>query len=230
MSGDERSRASKRARASAIWLACLVLITGAASTAEDEIESGRSGPYFGVNLGAAIPNFSFEYFATPPPFNSKTTEETSIEVMARAGWRLLPYLAIEGQYEWVREWELKTKDTTCVKADADIFTGNIRVFAPFDAVHPYLVGGAGAGRYKSRVIQKKFDTFSTGANNCAVTQNVGLTEDEWELAIRLGGGIDVYITRNVVFNLEASTIYSDDEQLGESFPFVSVSGGLGYRF
>lgn len=218
---------TKCVRMLAAGVALLALVSGPAR-AEDEIESGRPGPYVGVSAGAAFPNFAFEHFSTPPPFGSRTSEEVSVEVMARAGWRLLPHLAIEGQYEWVREWEMKTKREQCAQADAQIFTGNLRVFAPFDAVHPYLVGGAGAGRFESRSRIVRFDT--SGLNDCNPTPGMAGSQDDWELAVRLGGGLDVYLTRHVTFNLEVSTIYTPDEVWDEEFPFVSISGGLGYRF
>lgn len=211
----------------AVVCAAVTALAGVASAAEDEIDSRRSGPYLGVNAGVAFPNFESQYFFTPPPFQARVEERPSLEVMGRVGWRVLPYLAFEGQYEWVREWELNTKRATCGKVDAQILTGNVRLFAPFDAVHPYLLGGAGAGLYESRVSEKEFDI---SGNRCTKTQNVDFSEEEWELAVRLGGGLDVYITRRIIFNFEVSTIYSADEQLGEAFPFVSVSGGLGYRF
>jgi opacity protein-like surface antigen len=216
------------ATSAALGLAWLFVLAGPVRAAEDEIDSARSGPYIGVNAGAAIPNFDGEYFFTPPPFEARTDETTSLELLGRAGWRLLPYLAIEGQYEWVREWELTTKTTTCAEVDAEIITGNIRLFAPFEAIHPYAVVGAWAGRFRSRVIQRDFDVG--GTNRCAKTPAVDLRESNWELAFRFGGGLDVYVTRHVIVNLEASTIYAEDEPFGQKFPFVSVSGGLGYRF
>jgi len=219
---------TNHARFAALGVVLFALFAPPAS-AEDEIESGRSGPYIGLNAGVAIPNFNFRHFSTAPPFGSRETEEVSVEVMARAGWRVLPHLAIEGQYEWVREWEMRTKREACTKADAQIFTGNVRIFAPFEAIHPYLVGGAGAGKFKSRARLVRFDT--SGLNDCTPAPGMGGgTEEDWELAVRLGGGLDVYITRHVTFNLEASTIYAPDKVWDEDFPFVSISGGLGYRF
>ena len=204
-----------------------LLAAPAPGRAEGEIESQRSGPYLGLSAGGALPTFDGEYFFTPPPFQSKVTEETSVEVMGRVGWRLLPYLALEGQYEWIRGWELVTKRTSCAKADAQILTGNVRLIAPFEAVHPYLVTGLGAGRYKSSVSEKPFDQFG---NQCTKTNNVDFSEDDWEPTLRVGGGLDVYITRSILFNLEVSSVYVEAKPFGEAFPFVSISGGLGYRF
>ncbi len=219
---------TKRARFVAMGVALLALVAGSAA-AEDEIESGRSGPYLGVSAGVAIPNFNFRHFSTPPPFQARTSEEVSPELMARAGWRVLPHVAIEAQYQWVREWELKTKREVCAKADAQVYTGNVRLFAPFEAIHPYVVGGAGMGRFKARSRRVRFDV--SGINNCVPTSEfAGGTEEDWEFTVRLGGGLEVYITRHVTFNLEASTIYAPDKVWDEEFPFVSISGGLGYRF
>ena len=221
-----RARAGRRAKRSRAWLA-LALLLAVPAAAQEEIASHRSGPYLGVNAGAALPAFDGEYFFTPPAFQARVSEEPSLEFVARAGWRLLPWLAIEAQYEWVDQWKIETKLATCAVASAQIATGNLRVFAPFEAVHPYLLGGAGAGRFKSRVSQKQFDFFG---NQCTKTSNVDFSEDEWEPAFRVGGGFDVYVTRGILFNLEVSSVYSDAKPFGEDFPFVSVSGGLGYRF
>jgi opacity protein-like surface antigen len=204
-----------------------VLLASPAPAAEDEIDSARSGPFLGVNAGAALPNFSGEYFYTPPSFQARTAEDVSIEVLGRLGWRISPHLAIEGQYEWVREWEMTTKTATCAEADAQVFTGNLRVFAPFESIHPYAVAGAGAGRFRSHVIEAGFDS---AGNRCRKTTRVDYREDDWDLAFRFGGGLDIYVTRHIIVNLEASTIYTPKKVFGETLPFVSISGGLGYRF
>ncbi|MEM7411799.1 MAG: outer membrane beta-barrel protein [Myxococcota bacterium] len=208
----------------ALLLAALFAST---AQADDEIESHRTGPYIGVLFGAALPNFEGETFFTPPPFESRVEEQPSLAISGRAGVRVHKNIAIEGQYQWVREWDSETRNERCSKSNAQIITGNVKVFAPFDAVHPYLLGGVGAGRYKTSVRQVNFDA---AGNACTPTTRVGFRDDHWELNLRVGGGFEVYLSRNVVLNVEASTIYSERRLLGESFPFVDVSGGLQYRF
>ena len=206
-----------------------VLTATTVAHADDEDEFTRSGPYFGVSGGAALPNFDGEFLFDPPPQEARVSEDASLSLSGRAGLRLHPNVAVEAQYEWVREWRIETRDEQCATADAQIITGNLRLFAPIGAVHPYVLGGVGAGLYSGSV--RSF-TFITRGDRCTPTPPVGNDFDfeHWELALRAGGGFDVYITRNVLINLEASTVYSDRRLLGETFPFVGIHGGLFFRF
>jgi opacity protein-like surface antigen len=231
----DRSRRAGRAKLGLPALACLILTFGFAVAAfaqdgeADEPGSARSGPYLGLSVAGALPNFAgSDMFVNTSPTRPSVQEEPSVGLNARAGWRIFSFLAAEAQYEWIDEWRIKTRDVTCVTADAQVVTGNLRLLVPFRTVHPYLLAGVGAGHFESKVTGK-----SLGAGfACEPAAGEGSSESEWGLVGRFGGGFDIYLSPHLVVNLETTTLYSEeDEVLGDSnWPYVSISGGFQYRF
>jgi opacity protein-like surface antigen len=216
-----------------IALAWLLLAFGLAGPAfaEDEEpeqpESMRSGPYVGVSFAGGLPNFDGStFFVNASPTQPSVREEPSFGINARAGWRIFSFLAAEAQYEWIDEWEIKTRNVTCAIANAQVVTGNLRLFAPFRVVHPYLLAGVGAGLFERAVTGNSLGSGLT----CGVVPGQGAQASDWELVGRFGGGFDIYLTRHLVINLETTTVYSDQQLLNTSWPYVSISGGFQYRF
>ena len=142
-----------KVRISAITLCVLSLtLSGATASSADDSENLRSGPYLGLGLGGAIPLIQGETFFVPLSNQASVDNENSFAINVRAGWRLLPFLAAEIQYEWVDEFRMRTRDRTCAKADMQIITGNLRAIAPMGTVQPYLLAGVGASRSHLDVI------------------------------------------------------------------------------
>ena len=213
------------------WVLCsLAAATCAAAVSAEEgaadAERIRSGPYLGLGIGGAMPLIRGETFFVPLDNTASINDKNSLAINARIGWRLLPFLAAEVQYEWVDEFQMQTRGRSCAKADMQLITGNIKLIAPTGSVQPYLLAGVGASQSNLDIIEVEF----APENSCMIQNGYQSSQTKWEMAARFGGGLDFYLTRSILMNLEASTIYSDDKFLGEQWPYVSVSAGIQYRF
>lgn len=191
-----------------------------------DLEATRSGPYLGVGLGGAIPQFDGEHFFGRQENEASINNENSLAVNARVGWRLLPFLAAEIQYEWTEEFRMRTSGSTCAKANSQVVTGNLKLIAPLETVQPYVLAGVGAGHYDLDINNIAF----SNVESCSPQNGYSSSQTEWELTARFGVGMDFYLTRGIVMNFEAATLHSDDEFLGEPWPYVSLSAGIQYRF
>ena len=211
-----------------ILLVSFVVISWAsAAAAEDELDSDRSGPYASVGISGGLPIFDGAVlFRNTLPNPASTDEEDSVGFNLRAGWRFHRVLAAELQYEWLGDWKVSTGNRTCARVGAQVLTGNLRLFLPFEAVQPYALAGVGGGRYRQRT--RSVD-LGIGVG-CRPLANKPRTQRDWELTGRFGGGFDIYVTRNLVLNLEGSTVYSSERPLDVSWPYVSVQGNLMWRF
>lgn len=191
-----------------------------------ELEATRSGPYIGVGVGGAIPTFDGEDFFGRLDNQASIDNNNSLAVNVRLGWRLLPFLAAEVQYEWTDEFRMRTFGSTCAKASSQLVTGNLKLIAPLETVQPYLLAGVGAGHYDLDI-----EDISFGVNDSCTPQNgYKASQTQWEMAGRFGGGFDFYITRGILMNFEAASVISEDEFLGKRWPYVSLSAGIQYRF
>ena len=53
--------------------------------------------------------------------------------------------------------------------------------------------------------------------------------DDWDFAARLGGGLEVYVTRNIAINVDTTYVIPVSKAL-EGFNYLSVGWGVLYRF
>lgn len=192
----------------------------------EELETARSGPYLGVAVGGAIPVFDGQHFFGQPVNLASVQNKDTLALNARLGWRLLPFLAAEVQYEWTDEFRMRTLGATCAKVRGQIVTGNLKLIAPLDTVQPYLLAGVGAGHYDLDISEIQTSAFTS----CAIQNGYGPSQKKWEMAGRFGGGFDFYITRGILMNFEAASVYSDDKFLGKRWPYVTLTAGIQYRF
>jgi hypothetical protein len=95
--------------------------------------------------------------------------------------------------------------------EAHILTSNVRFIAPMDApAQLYALFGFGTGYYDIDTVIEDRQT--------------------WEAVGRIAGGVDYYITDEVVFLFETGAVFSTQKLLDETVPFVFVTAGLHYRF
>jgi len=192
-----------------LFLSCLLSLSAPARA--QDLDSARSGPYLGVNGGVGFPLYDVEsedLGLDPSEPNPAVNEEISPGVNVRAGWRLLSFLALEAQYEWMGGFEVTTAGNTIADITSHVVTANVRLIAPLPGtLQPYALLGIGAGAY--------------------LGSDIG---DAWNVAGRGGVGVDFYVTPHVVFNLETSVVAAGEKILGERFPYVSATAGLQYRF
>jgi hypothetical protein len=70
-----------------------------------------------------------------------------------------------------------------IRVKGHTLTGNVKVPIPLGPVQPYALGGIGATRY---TVEERL--------------GLGLSFSEWAFAGRLGGGLDLYLTRSFLLN------------------------------
>ena len=144
---------------------------------------------------------------------------------ARAGYRFGPTFAAEFLYEWGSNFKVTIPAVLVpagVSAKGDLtthtITANAKFLWPRWRAQPYLLVGLGAQGLEASV-------ESLGGD-------VSVTESLWGFAIRPAVGVDVYITKNLVFNAEVSPsigVFNVDETTVAEF-YMSFGGGLQYRF
>ena len=235
------ARRQKRLVAFAATLTLLSSLGAAAADTESPEENNtRSGPYLGLSAAGALPMTDGGQFVPsadaglliPDPCcdYSDTRTQPSIGINARVGWRILRYLAAEVQYEWAPEIETKLQGATIGKTETQVITANLRLIAPFSSLQPYLLTGIGVARYQ--IESFPIDINNTNPNKPVPPSSVPpySKETDWELAGRLGAGLDMYVTQHLVANIEISGVLSKKKLLDERWPYISVSGGLQYRF
>ncbi len=194
---------------------CATMVAGAASA--DRF--ARFGPYIGVNGAFGYPLFEDQ---VEDILGAGTELDYTWGLNTRAGLRLLSFLALEAQYEWMEGFEIKPPAASPVP-NVDItghtLTGNLKLYIPIQRVQPYLLAGFGFTKYKfaAQGFDSYTDTFFAG---------------------RVGAGADIYLTKKWAINAEASALLtaSDLENIGQnldslsSLHYISASLGLMYRF
>ena len=184
--------------------------------ADDAVEDyERPGPYLGIGASRSINLIEGELDNTST-FNNVTVDD-SWGVNARGGYRVNKFIALEGEYEYLGNWDVHGSlsgfgfDAGRIQVSAA--TGNMKVFVPLDRFEPYLLIGAGAA--------------FVGASH-------GLQGTHTNFAGRVGIGIDIYVSNNVYVNLGGEGLLSNAEIPGAKgntgVNTVNLQFGLGYRF
>jgi opacity protein-like surface antigen len=137
---------------------------------------------------------------------------------ARLGWRSHPHFAFELETEYINDFTVSfSEGGIATKFDtlALTFTVNGKVPILTGRIQPYGIAGAGLIYYQIR----------EGSKN-----------DGTSFALRVGIGVDYYITEKIVANIEGSYVYptSRIDALGKGLPidvdYLSLGVGLAYRF
>lgn len=203
-----------------------------AGTAQDEKDFGRPGFYIGA-AGSYTHNFFDDQiddaFEDLVPAKVDVDIDDSFGISARVGYRVASFIAFELQYEWIDNFktEVTSPAFSGAKATIDItghaLTLNTKLIAPLWRIQPYLLVGAGYALYDS-------DTNS-------VAKALGIKGgDESGFAGRLGGGIDWYLTRNLVLATDVTVLLTTQDfkqpDTGDvdNLYYLSMSAGLQWRF
>jgi opacity protein-like surface antigen len=126
------------------------------------------------------------------------------------GYRFLPWLAAEVEYEHMGGFELGGLGVDIATARADVLTANLKAIVPLWRTQPYLLLGIGGARWH-------FDDEA----------GVGLSGGDTSLAARVGAGVDFHLTRRLSLDVGADIVLSDPE-LGTGIPGVEDVDFLGY--
>ncbi len=188
-----------RAAASLASLLPLLLVLPAAAEPEEEPDYARDGWYVGVYTAKGFENFS-------PNRRNDGDDAGAWGFNARFGWRDLRYLAIEFQYEWIDDFEINGP-TQKTDIRFNTFTLNAKGYLPVGRFAPFLLAGAGFAQA---------DASGTPSDR------------DGDFVSRWGGGIDFYLTENLVF--AADTTYVLPRGDLDNLDYFTVSWGLQWRF
>ena len=202
-----------------VGLAFLFVSLALQTARADDPDFGRSGAYIGV--GASRTANLVEAFLDGTPVLEDIDVSNSWGVNTRLGYRLTSWFALEAEYEWLDRMNASLDGVHVGSLQMQSATANLRFIVPLRRFQPYFLLGAGA-------IFIDVDTpFST------------LTVDHSAFAGRVGLGLDVYLTENVLVNVGAEGLLSPAEvRLNTGSVDVSENGigtvtfqaGLGFRF
>ena len=199
------------------WIRLVVVVlvltfSTAAAAQSDEGEYARTGPYLGI-----AGTYAIEEFDSRP-----IDVENTIGLNARVGYRILPYLAAEVQYEWGSDFDLDLSggdfgNPAAGEIDGEIDTHlatvNVKgIYASPTAgpFQPYLLVGVG-------VMHAVVDVSAPG-----------LSDDELGFAARFGGGFDIYFWEHISASLEGAYILPTGDV--DDLAYVSFGWGLQYHF
>lgn len=169
---------------------------------EDEGEEfDKTGWYLGLAGVYAIEDIKNQGKVDPESGLGPFDYDNELGVNVRVGYRPLPRLGIEGQFEWV-SWD-DDKSGNDVETYASTF--NVRGYFFTGRYQPYALIGVGG-------MAADYDKSS----------------DEWDIVMRSGGGIDVMITDSLVAVMEATYLAGFEDV--QDLDYFSLTWGLSYRF
>jgi hypothetical protein len=202
------------------------LLVTSSATADD---FGRPGWYVGVNGAYAKNLFASQLEVIFPG----VALGDSGGLNARAGYRVASWFAVELQYEWMDGIRLSTTvpvgpipaGFTVGNFQPNNLTGNLKFQIPVWRTQPYLLLGGGMGHW----------TFTNTSGVPLGPIPDGASATFTGFAGRVGLGADVYLTKHWALNGEVAGVFNAADfsnlvQIGTTFYYFSVSGGIMYRF
>jgi len=202
----------------------ILLASGGAAAADDGFS--RSGAYLGLGGSGVFHLFEDE---VDKQSGGTVEAEASAGLNARVGYRLLSWLALEAQYEWVAGIDFVAKEDlspvadkgdTLARLESHALTANAKFLLPIWRIQPYLTIGVGGTIYD---LDDK-----TG---------LGFGKNESAFVGRVGVGGDVYITKNLLAFVEGSGLLSTLDVTAPTISknisdlhYFSLQLGLQYRF
>lgn len=127
------------------------------------------------------------------------------------GYRAHPNLALEAEFEMIPSTDITSFGLTVADLETWTVTGNLKAFALTGSIQPFGVVGLGVLHSKLR--------DSLGA---------GISESVSGFAVRVGAGVDVYSTENIVFSIRAAYVVYTGGVSG--LDYVPFGAGIQYRF
>jgi len=149
-----------------------------------------------------------------PPFPS-TELEKPLGLNLIAGYRFLPHLAAEAQFEWFGNANVALDNgdnsTDILKVETLNFSGNLKGYLLTGRVQPFVLAGAGL-------------MHANGKDKLLL----GIETNGDAFAARFGGGIDLYINEHFVIVGEGGYLLPTGKL--DHLKQVVWSAGLQYRF
>ena len=190
-------------------LLCLALVLALPESVRADEGYTRTGVYFGFHSMYMGELFESEIEDSLPGVDLEVDDSKGFN--ARFGYRLFPWLALELQGDYYDDYNIELLGVDAAELGG-WSASLIGKFYPFTGrIQPYLLGGGG---YMQVDLSDQL--------------GLGLSEDSSGSVAQGGLGVDIYLTRHIVLNLESSYAYP----MGgvADLDFWTVRGGLEYRF
>ena len=139
----------------------------------------------------------------------------------RAGYRLLSWLALEGMYEGAYGYKTEVAGFELASTDTHSLLGNIKLIAPVWRFQPYFLLGVGA----------QYGDWDSDLPLELVLPDI----QRWDLVLRPALGLDSYVTKNWLLNLELAPSvrfrdYGEIPSAATDNVSLTFSVGVQYRF
>jgi len=194
----------------------ILMVSGTTAQAEDD-DYARSGPYIGAAGTWAIWTQAEDELEDEGLVSVDV--ENPLGVNARAGYRMHPYLAAEMQFEWLSESNIEASGLDIAGLDSWVLTANAKGY-----ILTLLMNDFGIARVQP------FALVGVGMMQSEFDDKVGLdiSDKDESFAARFGGGIDLYITPNILGSVDVTYVLPGQDLFG--LDYVSFGWGLQYRF
>jgi opacity protein-like surface antigen len=205
-----------RILAISVALACLL---GAAAYAQDDgaadapdDEFSRTGCYLGLAGAVAFSISAEDKLEDVTGSNADVSE--SLGLHARVGCRS-SWIGAEIHFEWAEGFDAKAAGSEFeVEGWALTLDGKLYPIGPMESRLPRWA--------------RRFQPFATIGFGGLIIEEPSFIDD-WEFAFRLGGGLDVYVTKNVAITVDATYVLPVSVTL-DDLDYVSVGWGVLLRF
>ena len=173
--------------------------------------------------------------------DTKIDIDDSGGVNAVVGYRAWSWFALELQYEWIDEYEIAgsvdlgpfgTQSGDLYSIESHTLTANTKWIIPFWRIQPYILAGVGYAVYDV----DRGSIYDNPLVEPILTANGVVVDDgtHHDFAARAGGGVDFYVTENIVVNAQASVVLTTLEkpEIGDidDLNYIGFAAGLQYRF
>ena len=194
---------------------------------ETDEEHGRRGWLVGFNASYGQPSDSFNDDEEDnlgdllSPFDiSLAGTDGSAGFTARAGYRCNGRLSTELGIEWLDEVSRSVRtpgqgEIATTTTQPLFVSSNAKGYLFSGRYQPFVILGVGT-LYVDSVTTNTKGSISDSSNKYS------------SIALRMGGGLDFYITEHIVLDVEAS--YVLPVSAIETYKYISVGAGLQYRF
>ena len=138
----------------------------------------------------------------------------------RAGYRIHRNIAAEVQFQWFSGTDIKFGGVKALELETWTVTGNLKGYLLTERIEavllagqiqPYLLAGVGLMHFDRR------DKVGLGFN-----------DDGDDLAVRIGGGVDIYATPDIGFYLDVTYLLTTGDV--EGLDHAGISLGALFRF
>jgi opacity protein-like surface antigen len=173
-------------------------------------------------------------------FSLSDIDSDTFGVTGRGGYRCHPYISAELQFEALSDFEGGIAETTVnpwpsaandvprnfdIALESLVFTTNVKGHLLTGRYQPFVLAGLGFMRMET----KAYDITSKAMLDAAgQTRAAQAREIRVEVAMRFGGGLDFYLTENVVVSAEGSYLMPTGKL--DDLDYYTFGLGLQYRF